>query len=72
MKLIAVFTPVLIAAAIIAVGYTLLNSYERENAMRGRNVEISPAPPDERHSSALTLTTGRLVNREMSGPRCLP
>lgn len=72
MKLVALFTPILIAAAVIAVSYTLLNSYERENAMRGRNVEISPAPPDERHSSALTLTTGRLVNREMIGPRCLP
>ena len=73
MRIIAAVTPILIAAAVIAVSYTLLNSYERENAMRSRNnVEISPAPPDERHSSALALTTGRLVNREMIGPRCLP
>lgn len=72
MKLVAAVTPILLAIGIMAAGHWLLNSYQRNEVSRGRTSEISPAPPDERHSSALALTTGRLVNREMTGPRCLP
>ena len=72
MRIVAAVTPIIIAVGIMAAGHWLLNSYQRNEVSRSRTSEISPAPPDERHSSALALTTGRLVNREMSGPRCLP